>query len=253
MTRRFQINGSDISGTIATVSGGDARHMFNVLRLKPGEEIRLFDGTGLEYEAVITSISSRSAVLEITERFSSKTESPLKINVAQGFLKDKKMDILVRHLTELGITRWAPFTADRSIPTPDPKRLAKRIERWRKISKEALKQCRRGVEMEICSPLTLDGVLEWGKTCDLKIIFWEEAGVPLTRELSPAGGEREILIVLGPEGGLSSREVEKAREAGFVSCTLGPRILRAETASLSACTLVQYLFGDMCRQKENSA
>lgn len=243
--RRFQINRSDIKGSVASITGGDARHMHSVLRLKPGDEVLLFDGTGTEYLSIITSIRADSAFMEITERFSAESESPVRISVAQGFLKDKKMDQLVRHLTELGIVRWAPFMADRSIPTPDEKRLAKRMERWRKIAKEALKQCRRGMEMEICPPLSMEGVIEWGKKCDLKIIFWEEAGIPLTREMTETGSAENILIVLGPEGGLSPREVEMAAGGGFTLCTLGPRILRAETASLSACTLVQFLFGDM--------
>ena len=121
--RYFYINQSDIIGSTSIITGTDAKHIKKVLRLKSGDMIGLFDGLGLEYEAKIVHLSANSVEVLITRRFQSKTESPVQIIVAQAFLKERKMDTLVRQLSELGITKWIPFIAKRSIPRPDKKRL----------------------------------------------------------------------------------------------------------------------------------
>ena len=140
--RRFKIDAAAIVDSTCVLSGSDARHMINVLRLKAGDRVVLFDGTGKEYAAAIHSISSGEVRLAVLGNRPGLAESPARITVAQGFLKDKKMDALIRQLTELGISRWIPFCGERSVARPDAERLARRSERWRKIATEALKQCR---------------------------------------------------------------------------------------------------------------
>ena len=250
--RRFFIQTPPTQGAHVTLTGGDARHLTTVLRLAPGDRILLLDGRGGEYEAELLAAQPDDVRLEVLSHREAREESGARITIAQGFLKDRKMDPLVRHYTELGIHRWYPLMAERSIPNPDAKRLAKRAERWEKISRESLKQCRRGMAMEISPPLTFADMLKEAEPYDLKLFFWENASIPLTRDLlpprdaeSPTGGGRRILVALGPEGGFSEREALLAEESGFVACTLGPRILRAETASIASATLVQFLFGDM--------
>lgn len=245
--RYFFIKQSDLAGSKAIVKGSDAHHIKNVLRLKPGDKIGLFDGTGLNYETKIVTLLSKSIEVFVIRRFSSTTESNVKITVAQALLKDRKMDSLVRQLTELGITRWIPFIAKRSVPRPDKKRLFARTERWNKIAKEALKQCKRFCSPEIGSTVSFEDVLNLGKDSDLKIVFWEEELKPVNIKLLPphARHPESIFVLLGPEGGFTSQEVENAKASGFITAALGPRILRAETATIAACTLLQYLFGDM--------
>lgn len=245
--RRFFIDQPKIEvPASAVVTGSDVRHIKNVLRLKPGDEVRLFDGKGLEYDARIVSLGSDRVELLATRSFCSETESPVQIAVAQGFLKDKKMDELIRQLTELGITAWVPFFAERSVPKPDKQRLDSRMERWKNIAKESLKQCRRGRIPEISAPVSFEAVLNMGKAFDFRIMFWENEQTNFAFPREQRSGHYEtVFAMLGPEGGFAPDEVERAMSCGWVSAALGPRILKAETATISAVTLLQYFFGDM--------
>jgi 16S rRNA (uracil1498-N3)-methyltransferase len=167
--------------------------------------------------------------------------------VAQALLKEKKMDRLLRHLCELGVTRWIPFICERSVPTPGQKRLSARAQRWNKIVKESCKQCQRSKLPEIINTLTFEDLLDYGQSCDLKIVFYENESATLKslKAPNPPATPRKILLILGPEGGFSDREIENARAAGCVVAGLGSRILRAETAAIAACTLTQFLYGDL--------
>ncbi len=247
--RRFYIETADLIGSQAVISGSDARHIKTVLRLKAGDAVELLDGTGVEYTAQITGFLSGTVTLRVLEKRICTTEPHVKITIAPGMLKDKKMDELVRRLTELGISRWAPFFAARSVPRPDPRRLAARRARWQKIAVEALKQCRRSHMPEIMVPVTFEEILSMTRGSDLKIIFWEnQAPDPDTVLSGPALGDkscRKIFVLLGPEGGFTHEEIELARSCGFVTASLGPRILRAETAALAAAVMMQFIFGDM--------
>jgi 16S rRNA (uracil1498-N3)-methyltransferase len=244
--RYFFIEPSRMSGPTSIITGSDARHIKTVLRLKPGDKIGLFDGKGMEYRAEIIAFSPQSITVSITDRFPSTSESHVQIILAQGFLKEKKMDGLVRQLSELGATKWIPFFAERSVSRPDKKQISARTQRWKKIAKESLKQCKRGRIIEIGDTVSFEEVLKLGESCDLKIVFWESEFKFAHTELpKPNRQIHTIFAVLGPEGGLTSGEIESARNRGFVTVGLGPRILRAETATVAACVLLQYLFGDM--------
>jgi 16S rRNA (uracil1498-N3)-methyltransferase len=245
--RHFYLDPSEATKSSLYIKGSEAHHIKNVLRLKPGDHLKLFDGAGYEYEAVISNFDGEAVAVEIQRKRRIPVISGARIFVAQAFLKEKKMDDLVRKLTELGIAGWIPFFSQRSIARPDKRRLDGRIQRWNRIATEALKQCRRKNMLEISRSLSFDEVLEFGKNHDLKIVFWENETVPVSRELSSKIDHplKSILVMLGPEGGFANQEIEKARRAGFVTAGLGPRILRAETATLAACALIQYLFGDM--------
>jgi 16S rRNA (uracil1498-N3)-methyltransferase len=245
--RYFFIEPTALQKPIVAIEGSEVRHIKNVLRLKPGDMIRLFDGEGFEYEAIIRRFLANRIEIKITHKFPGTKESPLQIAVAQALLKEKKMDRLLRHLCELGVTQWIPFISERSVPKPDPKRLPVRVERWNKIVKESLKQCRRTTLPEISKTLTLDEVKDYGRSCDLMIIFYENESASLNSIISssPQPVPQKILLIMGPEGGFSDLEITKAKADGCRVAGLGPRILRAETATLAVCTLFQYLFGDM--------
>ena len=245
--RCFFIDHEKVTNPTPVICGTDAKHIKNVLRLKPGDKIGLFDGTGFEYEARILAISPGGVEVSIIKSFPSTSESPVQIIMAQALLKDRKMDNLVRQLTELGITRWIPFFAQRSIPRPDEKRLLTREKRWKKIAQEAVKQCKRGRTTEIDSIVSYEEMLNLGKECDLKVAFWENEKNSIDFVLSPSV-QREvnkIFVIMGPEGGLTKAEIDRAKACGFVTAGLGPRILRAETATIAACSILQHLFGDM--------
>ena len=243
--RRFKIDAQAILKDACVIRNPDANHIVNVLRLKAGDRVVLFDGAGREYEAVITEILRGEVRLAIEKSNPSQAESPVRITLAQGFLKDKKMDTLIRQLTELGISRWIPFFGARSVPHPNAARLEKRMVRWQKITTEALKQCRRAQSPRIMMPAGFEQMLAAGADADVKIAFWEEEKTILPAAKRMPAENLEVFIILGPEGGLTEAEIHSARQAGFKSVSLGPRILRAETATLAACTLVQHLYGDM--------
>ena len=248
--RFFFIEKPEPEGSILSITGPDARHIKTVLRMKPGEEIGLFDGKGFEYEAKIIELSHGKVQVSLVRRFASTAESPLKIIAAQAFLKEKKMDGLVRQLSELGIVKWIPFIAERSVPRPDKKQLLARMKRWGKIAKEALKQCRRGRIMEIGETVSFEEMLNQGQFCDLKFAFWEDELQPVHANLLGSGGPiNTVFAVIGPEGGFTQKEIEKAGDRGFITVGLGPRILRAETATVAACVLLQYIFGDMSQKR----
>ena len=242
--RYFFIDSLGPKDAILSITGSDARHIRTVLRLKPGNKVGLFDGKGFEYEAEIVDLSPGKVNLSLIRSFASTAESPIRITIAQGFLKERKMDGLVRQLSELGITNWMPFIAERSVPMPDKMQLLKRTKRWEKIAREAVKQCRRGRIMEIGNTVSFSQVLNQAKDYDLKIAFWEDESRPI-QTVTPDGPVHSIFALIGPEGGFTRKEIETAKDHGFVIAGLGPRTLRAETAALAAGVLLQYLFGDM--------
>jgi len=245
--RYFFIEPAALKKSIIAIEGPEVRHIKNVLRLKPGDTIRLFDGQGFEYEAVIQRLLANRVEVKIGHKFPATKESPVQITVAQALLKEKKMDRLLRHLCELGITHWVPFISERSVAKPDPGRLAARESRWKKIVKESCKQCQRARLPVIIKTMTLEEVMGYGQSCDLKIVFWENESITLNSLIAPSRkpAPQKILLILGPEGGFSDQEIKKTKADGCVVAGLGPRILRAETATIAACTLIQCLFGDM--------
>ena len=245
--RYFFIEPAALLKPTVVIEGSEVRHMRSVLRLRPGDAIRLFDGEGFEYEAMIRRFVADRVELKIIQKFPGTKESPVQIAVAQALLKEKKMDRLLRHLCELGLTHWIPFTSERSIPKPGATRMPARVERWKKIIKESAKQCRRARLPEINRTLALEEVLDYGQACDLMVVFYENEPASLNSIMSQAAQPppRKILMIMGPEGGFSDQELTKVKTAGCLVAGLGPRILRAETATIAAITLVQSLFGDM--------
>jgi 16S rRNA (uracil1498-N3)-methyltransferase len=245
--RYFFIEPAALQRPVVAIEGSEVRHIKNVLRLKPGDKIRVFDGEGFEYDASIHRFFADRVEIKIRRKFPGTKESPAQIAVAQAMLKEKKMDRLLRHLCELGVVRWIPFISERSVPKAGEKGLSARAQRWNKIVKESCKQCQRSKLPEIIKTLTFEDVLDYDSSYDLKIVFYENESATLKSLLAanPPATPRKILLILGPEGGFSDQEIENARAAGCVVAGLGSRILRAETAAIAACTLTQFLYGDM--------
>ncbi len=227
------------------ITGPQAGHICRVLRLAAGDSVELIDGTGNGYRAIIVSASPKQVQLQIEKTFALLSESPVHITLAQGFLKERKMDDLLPPLTELGIHRWIPFFCSRSVPVPNRKGLSKRLERWEKIAIESVKQCRRAVIPEIRLAESFDEMLAESASADLKLIFWEDASKRFDWQNRPMQKPNTIMMAVGPEGGFQEDEIRRAREQGFVIAGLGPRILRAQTAALTAVAIVQHKFGDM--------
>ncbi len=243
--RRFFISAEQINQAEPAITGPDVHHVRDVLRLRPGTEVVVFDGMGHDYHARIISMDRNRIRVSVIAPIPNSSESPLTLTLAQGLLKDKKMDLLVRQLTELGVTRWSPFFARRSVPAPDQKRMDARCRRWRKISLAAIKQCGRNRTMVIDPVISFADLLAHAEAYELKLICWENFSSATPMGRLGVGNPASIFVMIGPEGGFSDEEVAQAQDAGFQAVGMGPRILRAETAALAAGVMAQLIFGDM--------
>jgi 16S rRNA (uracil1498-N3)-methyltransferase len=242
--QKFLITRDRIHGNTGILDGADARHIVKVLRLSRGDDLIFTDGMGTDFCGRIVSCSRDQVVVEIEDSQPSRVESPLSLTVCTGMLKHQKMDDVIKGLTQIGITRWIPFFCERSVPSPDDRALSRRMDRWQTIANETIKQCRRSRVVEISFPMTLDRILDMTGEFDHCIAFWEQGGESLSR-LKPRQSANQALVLIGPEGGFSESEILQASAKGFTPYSLGPRILRAETASLCGAALVQHRLGDM--------
>ncbi len=242
--RRFYIHNDQIKDDQAEITGSEAHHLATVLRLQRGDIVTLITSTSAVWEAGIETISPQRVCLRLIQQIPGG-KSPTSIIVAQ-LLKARKMDVLVRQLTELGIAGFAPYFSSRSIPTPHPSKMKARLDRWERISREAAKQCGSTRLPEIYPATDFEALMNQAQSADLKIIFWESKAGDAVKpvELEPGAKPATIFLVLGPEGGFTLDEIALAKENGFQTAGLGPRILRAETAALAATTLAQHWWGD---------
>ena len=227
------------------IEGDEVRHIRKVLRLKRGDEIVVFNGSGKEYGGTIVEEGPSSVVIMIQNIFSSKTESQLEITLAQSLLKGDKMDYLIQKATELGVKEIIPFFSSRSVPLLEKSRRLKRYHRWERIAVEASKQCGRGVVLKIEPLQDYSEILRTASPDSLRLILWEREGVRLKEALERSKEKTKIFFIIGPEGGLREEEVDQAKRNGFTPVTLGRRILRSETASLCLVSILQYEWGDM--------
>ena len=244
--RRFFLDREKILSDRPTLTRSDVKHIRTVLRLKPGDDVFLFDGQGLEYRARITASTPKAITLSILERFTSISESPVEITIGQAFLKAGKMDRMLRQLTELGIYALIPLLAERNVPRPKPERWAEKKQRWQSIAQESLKQCGRSQIPRLGPPVSLKGLVATSQGYDLRIIFHH--GIPGLESRSyprDSRNVRKVLALIGPEGGFTPDEVRLALEHAFVCVSLGPRILKADTAAVTACAILQHTFGDV--------
>ncbi|MBW2644854.1 MAG: 16S rRNA (uracil(1498)-N(3))-methyltransferase [Deltaproteobacteria bacterium] len=261
--RRFFLNKSSILSGNPALTGSDVRHIRNVLRLEPGDRIMIFDGEGTEYECKIVSISPQCITLSILHSTQVIRESPVCVTIAQACLKGSKMDWVIQKVTELGVTTYIPFWAQRSVPKFDSGRAKSRYDRWTKIAHEALKQCGRSVAPEIKPLGHFDEIIRSEEEYDLKMIFCIE-NIDGVRSETKSGQDRvsgpdtslkyfldgmpkaeKIIGVIGPEGGFTSAEINAAIDYGYVQVSLGPRILRGETAAITVAAILQYVYGGL--------
>ena len=217
----------------------ESHHLVRVLRLLPGAIVYSFDGNGSEYECEVTRASKDRAELNIRARLSNEVESPLQLTLGQSLVKGDKFDWIVQKATELGVTRVVPLLTEHSeFKKAEGREL--RLQRWRRIALEATKQCGRRQLIEIGEILSFEQFCATN-TDELRLIFSERKG----GNLAEMHGAKSLSIAIGPEGGWSEQELLEAETSGFVPIHLGNRILRTETAAVSAVTIAQYLFGDL--------
>ncbi len=229
------------TGGRVSLNTSAARHVGRVLRLSVGDELVLFDGHGGEYPAHIVESTKRELSVECGERRESSCESPLQLTLAQGVSKGERMDYTIQKAVELGISRIVPVNTERSVVNLKGERLQKRMEHWRGVIISACEQCGRNTLPELLPMVSLN---EWLQQpldgTGLLLDHRAESGISglQLKDLS-------CTLLIGPEGGLSEKERGTAITAGYRGMRLGPRVLRTETAALTALAAIQSRWGDL--------
>jgi 16S rRNA (uracil1498-N3)-methyltransferase len=218
-----------------------AHYLINVLRLQAGRSLFVFNGHGNEFTATLESVSKKSVIISIASLVATKCESPLFTELAIGVSKGDRMDWIVQKATELGVSKISPLTTERSELKLNAERWEKKLNHWREIIISACEQCGRNRLPELVSPLPLVDFLRANSTECKLILSPDDCGFDINKIASPSA----VSVLIGPEGGFSTDEVDQAIQARFVSWTLGPRILRTETAPIVALSLLQARFGDL--------
>lgn len=231
------------------LASDEARHLRDVLRLKPGDEVYVFDGAGKEFRCRVEESRHDTAQLKvISEVEPARPESPLLLTLAVALLKGEKFDLVVQKATELGVARVVPVvTKHADIRLRDESDGAKRVARWQRIALEAAKQSGRAIVPEVTSPIVFESLIQQRSEAPVQgLMFSERDGEPIleARKDLPANPSW-LTALIGSEGGWADEEIAAAREAGWQIVTLGGRTLRAETAAITVAALLQHLFGDL--------
>lgn len=256
---RFFVEPARVAGGIVILVGGDVHHLRSVLRLRPGDEIAVADGLGTDYRVRLTRIERSEAEGAVVAQNASAGEPSLAVTLFTGLSKGERMEYTIQKATEIGVTAIVPVITERSVKAPAAERFSGRLERWRRIAAEAAKQSGRGRVPAVAEPVHWEAAInERGASLPASaslpepppspplLIPWEEAGGPRLKEaLRAMAPVRSLGIAVGPEGGLTADEVALGVSRGAVAVTLGPRILRTETAGPVAAALCLYELGDL--------
>ncbi len=230
------------------ITGVDARHISKVLRMQPGDQLQIVSDDGVSALAEISGIDGESVTVHCLEKLAESHEPRVKLVLAQGLAKGEKMDFIIQKAVEMGAYSVVPVAMEHSVVRLDGAKAAKKVERWQKIAEAAAKQSKRDIIPQVQPVQTMRELLA-GDTSETKIIAYEcedrKSLKQALRDAQEKGPLETLLLIIGPEGGISESELELAREAGAVPVSLGRRILRAETAGLVAISAIFYETGDL--------
>jgi 16S rRNA (uracil1498-N3)-methyltransferase len=250
---RFFIPSAWIQGNAVTISGPQAHQIARVLRLRPGDQVIVLDNSGWEIETRLLTVDNDEVRGKVRRRRLARGEPRTKITLYQAVLKSNRFEFALQKGTELGIVEFVPVIADRCVVS-DLEAVEKKRRRWEWIIQEAAEQCRRGRKPALSAALLFPRACEAARhSGGLSLIPWEEEGEQSLRNLlhtPPTDREQDwppfaVNLFVGPEGGFSAEEIDLARRYGLLPMTMGPRILRAETAGLAAAAAILYELGDL--------
>ncbi|MDE1336427.1 16S rRNA (uracil(1498)-N(3))-methyltransferase [Vibrio aestuarianus] len=224
-----------------TLSDDAAGHIGRVLRMQVGQEVLLFDGSGAEFPATISEVTKKGVLVEVAERVESSCESPLNLHLGQVISRGDKMEFTIQKSVELGVNTITPLISERCGVKLDAKRFEKKLEQWQKIAISACEQCGRNTVPVIRPIMQLEA---WctEQSDALKLNLHPRAKYSINTLPEPV---TKVRLLIGPEGGLSAQEIRMTEEYQFEETLLGPRVLRTETAALTAITALQVRFGDL--------
>ena len=243
---RFFLPPEALSGTTALLEGADAEHL-RVLRLHPGDTVTLCDGAGTDVSARLLSLSKGAAELEILSRCPSPGEARLAVRILAGLPKGERSDLIVQKCTECGAAEILFFLSRFCVARPEPGSLPRKIQRWQRIALEAAKQSGRGRVPRVDVLPDLPAALAAAKETELPLFLYETGERTTLGEALAAAPQTaaSAAILTGPEGGFAPEEAELLQTGGLAPCSMGPRILRCETAPPAALTAVLYHFGEL--------
>ncbi|MBO8171423.1 MAG: 16S rRNA (uracil(1498)-N(3))-methyltransferase [Bacillaceae bacterium] len=239
--QRYFVDPPQMGENDLTITGDDVHHIKNVMRYGEGDEIIVSNGRGRDVTARIRHVSGEVVHCDIIGELDDNRELPVQITIAQSLPKADKMELIIQKGTELGAFQFLPVISERTIVRLDGKKAAKKIDRWSRIAKEAAEQSHRSRIPQITVIHTWRELLDQADAFDTRLLAYEqEQGATLYEALQPLDEGSSILLLIGPEGGFSEKEVDEALSAGFRSISLGRRILRTETASLYGLSCISY-------------
>lgn len=218
-----------------------AQHVGRVLRMQPGQELRLFNGDGQDYPATITDAGKKRVEVLVGVPEANHTESSLQITLGQTLSKGDRMDYAVQKAVEMGVTCIVPLTTDRCEVKLKGDREGKRLRHWQSVAVSAAEQCGRARVPKILPVMTMAQWLEHSREADLRLVLHHRTKQSLASLAKPS----QVALMIGPEGGLTADEIAQAQKEGFLPVALGPRVLRTETAPVAAMALCQWLWGDI--------
>ena len=232
----------DLGGQAVTLDDREAHYLGHVLRLRRGDRLVAFNGRGRERHATLRMLARHAAELDLEGELHALPESKLSITLVQALPKADAMDLIVQKATELGVRAIVPVYSDFSVVKLDPERSARRLEHWQRIARSACEQSGRHTPPTIAAAESLAAFLAGGGAPGATNLVLEPGTALRLTEVSPPPSA--VTFLVGPEGGFSPADLEKIAVAGLVRVTLGPRVLRAETAAIAACAAAQLLWGD---------
>ena len=240
---QFFVEQEQIGQDTITITGSDVNHIKNVIRLKPGNEIRVSNREDKDYICEITDISNEEVVAKIIDVDLSGTELKTKVYLFQGLPKGDKMETVIQKNVELGVYEIIPVAMKRSIVKLDAKKAEAKVKRWNGISESAAKQSKRMIIPNVTKVMTYKEAIEYAKELDICLVPYENAkDMTHTREIIESiKNESKVGIFIGPEGGFEEDEIESAIALGMETITLGKRILRTETAGMAIMAVIAYM------------
>jgi 16S rRNA (uracil1498-N3)-methyltransferase len=244
---KFFVPKESIVDNVAVIDGEDVKHIYRVLRLKVSDVVNINNSEGKEYIGEITLIDKKQVIVNLLEENPINNESPVEVSLFQGMPKSTKMDLIVQKNTELGIKAITPIITERVIVKTELKEF-KKVDRWNRIALEASKQSKRSLVPQINVPIEFESLLEQLKNMDLVVVPYEnEEGYGIKKLVQNLEKKHinKVAIVIGPEGGFEESEIIRLKEIGAEIVTLGPRILRTETAGFTCLSLIMYELGDL--------
>lgn len=239
---QFFVEESQIQGSEIVIEGTDVNHIKNVLRMKPGEEIMVSNGTDKHYICSILTISGEQVVAKIVDIDTNSTELPVKLYLFQGLPKADKMELIIQKSVELGVSEIIPVAMKRCVVKLDGKKEKSKLTRWQGIAESAAKQSKRMVIPNISGVMNFKEAVAYAKTLDYNIIPYEFAnGMEKSKQIVKEIGQyKSVGIFIGPEGGFDEAEIAYAKENNMQIISLGKRILRTETAGLTALSIIMF-------------